>query len=334
VALEAIALYRHALSHCKDHLYDDADIILKAMQFDWLDSFYLASHQLKRDPKFLVKAVSVQWCVIEFIEPILRLPEVVRAAFERSGFAYEYLSEQDKRDPANILSAVSRDGRALISVAEHLRSKAVVLAALKNDLQCFEFVPYVLLKDREVIFASLARRGVAYWVISSIEPTMIDLAIARKALSTDVSVYTLLPEHIQTDYGLALETIMSDAGVYSELPVSIQSMPWLALVAFSKNHYIVSKMPASLREGTLFRYMRSLINEHKVFMLFMLASRPNSSHNSRRRIESERVLGKLNDNGPYFAIVFKRMVAEFAGVKIGNDFIIVRGAERYASFLL
>jgi len=336
MALEAIGLYRNALSHCEDYLFGDSEIILKAMQFDWLDAFYQASQDLKRDPVFLVKAVSLQWCVIELIEPVLRLPEVVRAAFQRSGFAYEYLSEQDKRDPANILSAVSRDGRALQSVAEHLRSKAVVLAALKNDLQCFEFVPDVLLKDREVIFASLARRGVAYWVISSIEPTMIDLAIARKALSTDVSVYSLLPHEIQRDYGLALETVYSDASVYSDLPACIQSNPWLALVAFSKNHYFALKMPESLRDGKLSRYMWSLVKEHEAFMLFMLASRTRASdaRASRRKTARDQVLGKLNDNGPYFAIVFKRMVAEFAGVKIGKDFLIVRRAERYASFLL
>ena len=337
MALEAIGLYRYALSYCDEHLYTDAEIILKAMQFDWLDAFYLASKDLKRDPAFLVQAASLQWCVLELIDPVHRSEEVVRAAFERSGFAYEYMSERDKCDPANILSAVSRDGRALQSVAEHLRTKEVVLAALENDLQCFHSVPKTLLHDRDVIFAALARRGAAYSVISSIDPAIIDLEIARKALSTDPSVYSFLPENIQNDYALALETIMSDAGVYSDMPVCMKETPWLALVAFSNNHYLSFTLPPSLRDGTLRRYLGSLRDAHRAFMVFMLGTMRRSKKDggscTRRRAESSQVLSKLNDNGPHFAVVFKRTMAEFAGVKIGNDFKIIVEAERLVKFL-
>ena len=112
----------------------------------------------------------------------------------------------------------------------------------------------------------------------------------------------------------------------------------VVLAAVKQYKYALKYASAALRNGGLESHVRCTLSKFdtsmRVFVgTFLCAARlppaPADSANSeavRARSEPMCILEKLNYHGIHHAIVFKKAIAEYAGVQMKGPFVALRGA--------
>ena len=157
---------------------DERKTLLKNIQYSDADFLEKASDHIKKDKKFILKAVKLNGLALEYADDSLKKDkEVVLAAMKENprammdaddslmtdkevvlmGFNYDvelldFAADSLKKDRKFILQLVKKDGFALVYTNNSLKKdKEVVIAAIKENDKALQFAHKSLRKDPDIL---------------------------------------------------------------------------------------------------------------------------------------------------------------------------------------
>jgi heterodisulfide reductase subunit C len=136
---------------------DERKILLKNIKYSDADFLEKASDHLKKDKKFILKAVKLNGRALEYADDSLKKDkDVVLAAIKESHFAIWEMDDSLRKNKEIILMAVKDYSEHLECADDSLRKdKKFILEAVNKNGFALEYTNNSLKKDKEVVLKAL-----------------------------------------------------------------------------------------------------------------------------------------------------------------------------------
>ena len=160
---------------------DERKTLLKNIQYSDADFLEKASDHLKKDKKFILKAVKLNGRALEYADDSLKKDkDVVLAAIKESHFAIWEMDDSLRKNKEIILMAVKDYSEHLECADDSLRKdKKFILEVVSKNGFALEYTNNSLKKDKEVVIAAIKENDKA-------------LQFAHKSLRNDPDILAIL----------------------------------------------------------------------------------------------------------------------------------------------
>jgi heterodisulfide reductase subunit C len=160
---------------------DERKTLLKNIQYSDADFLEKASDHLKKDKKFILKAVKLNGRALEYVDDSLKKDkDVVLAAIKESHFAIWEMDDSLRKNKEIILMAVKDYSEHLECADDSLRKdKKFILEVVNKNGFALEYTNNSLKKDKEVVIAAIKENDKA-------------LQFAHKSLRKDPDILAIL----------------------------------------------------------------------------------------------------------------------------------------------
>jgi hypothetical protein len=350
LARAAVMNNSHALLHLPPDLRDELAYTALARCGRLLEHLSL---KIKGDKASVQAAVQQDGLAICYANEGLKDDvDVVLAAVTQNGFALGHVSNGMRDDERVVHAAVAQNGEAIKSVSDRLRvNRAVMLAALDQSPAALYYMGLGERDDEALVLLSVSRKGAMLrhaskrlqgdstivWAAVINEPLAMqyasiemrgDLEFAHAVVAMDPTTYRRLSVDLRGHKELAKLAVSTCGKILDEVSRDLQDDPEVVVLAVADCAEAFEYASARLKNGGLLEFTHGLIVEHRTFMQFMLGSRHRFAF---KRSRSETcVLAKLNTQGPYFAVNFKKLIAAYVGAPLGKAYTTVRKASQNA----
>ena len=140
------------LEKASDHLKKDKKFILKAVKINGLALEY-ADDSLKKDKEVVLAAMKENpWAMMDADDSLMTDKELVLMGFNCDVELLDFAADSLKKDRKFILQLVKKDGFALVYTNNSLKKdKEVVIAAIKENDKALQFAHKSLRKDPDIL---------------------------------------------------------------------------------------------------------------------------------------------------------------------------------------
>ena len=200
-------------------------------------SFEVISNNLKKDEKFLKKAL------------------------QKNGMVLRYLDKHYQANKEWVLLAVKQNGLSLQYASNMLKSdEEVVLEAVKNEGSAFEFAHQYLKENRAYVLKLLNKDKV--YIIDYIDSTLQhDKELVETALAYDAEAFKYLDKTLQQDREYVIKILKNNGWILIYLNKNFKKDKELVTTAVMDYYYLLIWADKSLREDKDFLF--SLIKKNK-----------------------------------------------------------------------
>ena len=172
--------------------------------------------------------------------------EIVLAAVQQNGQAFNYASDTLKADREVVLAAVKQDGQALESASEALRAdRDVVMAAVQQNGQALNYASAEIQADREVVMAAVKQDGWALQYAS--EALRADRDVVMGAVQQEGWALQFASEELQADREVAMAAVQQDGRSLEFASDELQADREVVMAAVQQEGYALRYASEALR---------------------------------------------------------------------------------------
>jgi len=289
-----------------DKLLKDKEVMSMAVSFD-AQYFFWVSQELQHDREFITAAVNKQSNILEHVPTEIRNDKNFMLYLIKNGKVgiqlFEFMPRELKEDMDFIQQVIPffleeqhlyrKRGRVPI-----LKDRLLAMTIISTYPSFVRFLSHELIEDEEIILTAIKN---------------------CRAEDLDHVVYYLQLNRVNRD--MAMKLVLKKGTLLSYMPQFKDDL-FIAIAAISED-------PNAIKFVSDKVYIRDeltkLVFNHNKVMLLLLGTKGSfvedeSGQEYKKNKSQTSSLSKLNEHGPHFAKIFKKMIAEFSGILMPPEF--------------